>query len=272
MKLLLVSILILTPITLFAQNETNTVTLYYANNQFKPSVSHVKTIDSIKSIYRPDKISIELKGYANEIGTHEFNLNLSQKRVDFIANALNTYKITSTLAKGEINGDLTLNRRVEIEISINPPALIEEIEAPQIESLPIVKQKIDENINNFIELKIGKKLALNDIFFTPGSDYITTESEPSLNELFKFLEENSKTKIQILGHVCCPQYKNPSIDGVNSRTGKRNLSEARAKRVYFYLVQKGIDKSRLKYKGLASKFPLGKGDDFDRRVEIEIIN
>lgn len=270
MKLLLV--LILTPFTLFAQIETNTVTLYYANNQFKPSVSHLKTIDSIKSIYKPDEIRIELKGFANEIGSHQNNLNLSQKRVEQIASVFNLYEITSTLAKGEIKGDLALNRRVEIEISINPPALIEEIEAPQIESLPIVKQKIDENINNFTDLKVGKKLALNNIFFTPGSDYITTESEPSLNELFKFLEENSKTKIQILGHVCCPQYKNPSIDGVNSRTGKRNLSEARAKRVYFYLIEKGIEKSRLKYKGLASKFPLGKGDDYDRRVEIEIIN
>jgi outer membrane protein OmpA-like peptidoglycan-associated protein len=270
MKLLLFILFI--PNIIFAQNDTNTVTLYYANNQFKPSVSHFKTIDSIKSIYKPDEIRIQLKGFANEIGTHEFNLNLSQKRVDFIANAFSTYEITSTLAKGEINGDLTLNRRVEIEISINPSPIIEVTEVHQIESIPIIEQKIEENINNFTDLKIGKKLALNNIFFTPGSDYITTESEPSLNELYKFLEENSKTKIQILGHVCCPQYKNPSIDGVNSRTGKRNLSEARAKRVYFYLIEKGIEKSRLKYKGLASKYPLGKGDDYDRRVEIEIIN
>jgi len=91
-------------------------------------------------------------------------------------------------------------------------------------------------------------------------------------ELFLFLSDNSKKRIKILGHVCCSEYNNPSIDGVNSRTGKRNLSIARAKSVYLYLIKKGIHIKRLKVEGLASRFPLGKGDDLDRRVEIEILN
>ncbi|PTM08139.1 MAG: hypothetical protein DA407_08815 [Bacteroidetes bacterium] len=87
----------------------------------------------------------------------------------------------------------------------------------------------------------------------------------------QFLNNNSKKRIKILGHVCCTKYKNRSIDGINTRTGKRNLSSDRAKSVYLYLIKKGITKKRLKYESLASKFPLRKGYDFDRRVEIEII-
>jgi outer membrane protein OmpA-like peptidoglycan-associated protein len=59
-------------------------------------------------------------------------------------------------------------------------------------------------------------------------------------------------------------------DGLDKDTGLMNLSEARAKAIYDYLIKNGIDARRLDYKGLKSNFPLGIGDKFDRRVEIEI--
>jgi len=71
----------------------------------------------------------------------------------------------------------------------------------------------------------------------------------------------------IQGHICCTS---DNLDGVNLLTGKRNLSEARAEAVYDYLVTNGIAKKRLKYEGLKNKFPLDKGDKFDRRVELKV--
>ena len=59
---------------------------------------------------------------------------------------------------------------------------------------------------------------------------------------------------------------------MNNRTGKENLSEARAKVIFEYLVANGIEPQRLAYEGMAFKFPLGKDDNADRRVEIEIIS
>ena len=59
-------------------------------------------------------------------------------------------------------------------------------------------------------------------------------------------------------------------EAINLRTGKRNLSEARAQELHNYLVKKGIDKKRIRYHGMAFKQPTGLGDQFDRRVEIEI--
>jgi len=60
------------------------------------------------------------------------------------------------------------------------------------------------------------------------------------------------------------------MDLRNVRTGKNDLSEARAKSVYNYLQKHGISNKRMRYIGMAYRNPTGKGDSYDRRVEIEI--
>jgi flagellar motor protein MotB len=71
----------------------------------------------------------------------------------------------------------------------------------------------------------------------------------------------------IQGHVCCTQN---SRDANDRKTKKRNLSVARAKFVYDYLVKKGVNPKRMKYVGMRRKFPLGGDPKYDRRVEILI--
>ena len=73
----------------------------------------------------------------------------------------------------------------------------------------------------------------------------------------------------IQGHVCCTE---GALDAVDRKTNKRNLSIARAKYVYDYLLKKGIKKSRMSYEGMAHKYPLGGSEDKDRRVEILILS
>jgi len=67
--------------------------------------------------------------------------------------------------------------------------------------------------------------------------------------------------------VCCTD---GVIDAIDKRTKERNLSVARAKFVYEYFLEKGIDKDRMSYEGLAHRFPLGGSVDKDRRVEIVV--
>ena len=52
-------------------------------------------------------------------------------------------------------------------------------------------------------------------------------------------------------------------------TGRRNLSLARARYIYEYLMKNGVARKRMKYVGLKHKYPLGGDPKFDRRVEIE---
>ena len=59
-------------------------------------------------------------------------------------------------------------------------------------------------------------------------------------------------------------------DAIDIETNERKLSSNRAKTVYKYLMFKKINKIRMTYKGYGNQSPLGKGDEFDRRVEFLI--
>lgn len=113
-------------------------------------------------------------------------------------------------------------------------------------------------------------MVLEGIRFYSDRDVIMDESKQALEELLAFLHENPTVRFKLIGHICCGDWENPGRDLKNIRTGKRNLSEARAQSLRNYLVKKGIDKHRIRYIGMAYRFPTGKGPQFDRRVEIEI--
>jgi outer membrane protein OmpA-like peptidoglycan-associated protein len=68
--------------------------------------------------------------------------------------------------------------------------------------------------------------------------------------------------------VCCvPPYQREAID---RDTKKRQLSNNRAQSVYKYLIFRKIDKKRMTFKGYGNTVPLGKGQEYDRRVEFVI--
>jgi outer membrane protein OmpA-like peptidoglycan-associated protein len=83
----------------------------------------------------------------------------------------------------------------------------------------------------------------------------------------EILVERKDIHFRIEGHVCCTY---GTRDAVNRRTDKRNLSRARAQRVYNYLKDKGVNPRRMEIEGLGHQFPLGGEPEFDRRVEIVI--
>ena len=98
----------------------------------------------------------------------------------------------------------------------------------------------------------------------------------ALQKLLKTLKDNPKLKVEIQGHVCCT---NNGEDGVDADydTREPKLSENRAKAIYEYLIDKGIAKSRLTYKGYGRSKPKEPIEDTpekeqaNRRVEILIL-
>ncbi|MFN7014845.1 MAG: OmpA family protein, partial [Bacteroidia bacterium] len=79
--------------------------------------------------------------------------------------------------------------------------------------------------------------------------------------------ENSTIKIEISGHT----------DNVSSDEFNLRLSENRAKAVVEFLVQNGIAKERLTYKGYGKSQPIATNDTEEgrqenRRVEFKIIS
>lgn len=114
--------------------------------------------------------------------------------------------------------------------------------------------------------KVGDKIRLENLNFIGGSDKLLPESLPVLEELLQVMIDNPKLKIQIQGHVCC-YIKDPS-----------DISRKRAKAIYNYLIENGINKRRLSFKSFEGKKPLFNIPEeteeekaANRRVEIEII-
>ena len=117
------------------------------------------------------------------------------------------------------------------------------------------------------QLKVGDKITLDNILFKTGYSYVVKESLPVLEKIAEALRERDDIHFTIQGHVCCTRNER---DAVDKGTGKRNLSLARAKYIYDYMINKGIKRTRMRYVGLKNKYPLGKETKYDRRVEIKI--
>jgi outer membrane protein OmpA-like peptidoglycan-associated protein len=102
------------------------------------------------------------------------------------------------------------------------------------------------------EEKVYKTSNLNDIIenvpvvlpiqFIGDKNQIKKESQPYLNHLTETLKTYPNLTVHIRGHVCC---------GNNMR-----ISKARAKTVYKYLIENGIEKSRLTFKGYSNTQPI----------------
>lgn len=216
---------------------------------------------------------ISIYGFCDDRGSDRYNLNLSQNRADAIKQIFSSTGVKEELisnvdGKGEIllkiiaTEDLNvirgLNRKVEIEVEYN---------IPEKEKAKNVEDNRKKPITLESELRVGDKIVLDKILFRTGYSYVLEESIPVLEKIARTLRDKNTIYFTIKGHVCCTAY---GRDAVDRGTGKRNLSFARARYIYEYLMKNGIAKRRMKYVGLKHKYPLGGDPKFDRRVEIEI--
>jgi outer membrane protein OmpA-like peptidoglycan-associated protein/tetratricopeptide (TPR) repeat protein len=125
-------------------------------------------------------------------------------------------------------------------------------------------KEIDNNIC-LERIKVGTKIILRNVFFDIDKATLRSESEGELARLLEILSNNKSMKIQISGHT--------DSDGNDDHNLK--LSDARAHAVVDYLVAKGIDASRLTFKGFGETKPVAANDtpenkQLNRRTEIEI--
>lgn len=114
-------------------------------------------------------------------------------------------------------------------------------------------------------IKVNATLALNNVFFNTNSYDLLPSSFTELDELVNLLKTNETVTIEIGGHT----------DDVGSEADNQKLSENRAKSVYTYLASKGIDKTRMTYKGYGEAKPVDTNDTeagraANRRTEIKI--
>lgn len=259
----------------FAQEELKHV-VYFETDQYDiPETEHSRLLLFLSQIEDVDIEKVSIYGFTDDRGSNNYNLVLSQNRADaikevFSNNEFDESKMTNVDGKGKIlvniirEDDLNkirgLNRKVEIIVTpVFPPKPKEEEK----------EEEETENAEDLLkgDLKEGDKILLENLLFRTGYSYLTKESKVVLDRIAKILAERTNVYFTIEGHVCCTQ---GTRDAIDRKTKKRNLSVARAKYIYDYLVKKGVKHYRMKFAGMRRKAPLGGEPQLDRRVEIVV--
>ena len=213
---------------------------------------------------------VSIYGFTDDRGSDNYNLILSQNRANAIKKIFSKFNIDDNLisnvdGKGEVllrvvsSENLSIIRGLNRKVEIN-------IEYQQEENKDVSRKQETPQIFSK-DIAVGDKITLENILFKTGFSIIEKESINVLEKLAEALLIRKDIYFLIQGHVCCTRNKR---DAVDKKTGKRNLSMARAKFIYDYLIKKGVKRSRMKYIGLKNKYPLGGETKFYRRVEIKI--
>ncbi|HON97495.1 MAG TPA: OmpA family protein [Bacteroidales bacterium] len=127
---------------------------------------------------------------------------------------------------------------------------------------PVIKLEMEVQ-----PIEVGMHYRLHNIYFAFNSADILSSSQKVLDEFIVFLNDHPTMTISIEGHT----------DNVGSDEFNLILSENRAKAVYNYLVNNGIDANRLQYKGFGKTTPIAtneteEGRAMNRRTEFVILN
>ncbi|MGN6619341.1 MAG: OmpA family protein [Ilyomonas sp.] len=152
----------------------------------------------------------------------------------------------------------------------------EEVPSKTPKEIPNIKGDLSDNISNIIkQSKIGEALALRNIYFEEGRHRFVKGSEATLDALVKVMKNNPTLEIELDGHMCCSDTL--AVDGLDFDTNEFKLSLNRAKAVYDYLLNNGINASRLQYAGFGARkrivYPEKNDSDRNknRRVELKIV-
>ncbi|NNE30512.1 MAG: OmpA family protein [Saprospiraceae bacterium] len=114
---------------------------------------------------------------------------------------------------------------------------------------------------------ISEPVILKNVFFDTASSELRPESFSELEKLKNFLNENPGLVIRIQGHT----------DNVGEDLYNKDLSLARAKAVYQFLIDKGISLQRLSFEGFGEIQPIDSNDteqgrQNNRRTEFVVLS
>ncbi|KQW96197.1 OmpA family protein [Flavobacterium sp. Root420] len=241
-------------------------TIYFEFDKYDLTPNQTEIVTNfIKSIDTTKVESIQIYGYCDDRGNDDYNFKLSNNRANTIQNLIvsagfNQSKIVILEGKGRV---------------VLRPDTVENLHETRsknrrVDLIVVKRNSFGKGIKTSFKnnLKIGDKIYLDNILFDIGSAKLTSSSKKELDKIAETFKEKKNLQFEIRGHVCCT----PEIysDGIDKDTKERRLSWNRAKTVFNYLSAKKVSKNRMTYQGCGNKYPLGRGDNLDRRVEFLI--
>jgi len=251
----------------------DTVQVYFdiGKTHFLPSTS--QTLDSLLENLKQTQDKILIYGFADYLGSENPNQTLSDNRAFkvlkyLLQKGLPPAQIIQTTGVGqiEIKGTEAHGNQDYRKVSI----------FIRRKGKPTITPKKDLKMQSLIDkMEVGKTFTLKNINFVVNSSRYTSESQPIVEELLEIMIQNPKLKIKLEGHICCIDPKDE--DAFDVVFHDFHLSRNRARRIYFYLTQNGIEKSRVSYEGFGKSRPLVNPEiteedkEKNRRVEVRIM-
>jgi outer membrane protein OmpA-like peptidoglycan-associated protein len=181
------------------------------------------------------------------------NAKEEESAIDSVAVAVNVNP--ETIVNTEIPTDslVTINEtNASVEPLVVDSALAIIVDSALVE-LPTKPKKVFD-LESSPELNVGDELIIDGLNFYPGSHRTLPEAKPIMKKLLQIMQQNPTLTIEIQGHVCCAS--KPNEDGLDDETGDFKLSWNRAQYVRDYLIQNGIEKDRISFRGFAMTRPL----------------
>ena len=209
---------------------------------------------------RPTPVTY-IKGKVIDENTHE-PVHAAIEMID-----LNTNEVTTSTFSDPVSGEFLacILTGSNILMNVTHPYYLLYSENFQIEKNYTELEPYLKNIA-LKRPEVGETFVLRNVFFDFDKSTLKKESEVELNKLVDYLTSNKGIKIEIGGHT----------DNQGSQTYNEKLSNDRAKAVYDYLVNKGIDSNRMSYKGYGLNKPIASNDTeegraLNRRTEFTIV-
>ena len=251
-----------------------------------PNIANNPDIINLKKALDADpNLKIEIGGYTDNSGSYAKNVTLSKQRAKFvydhlIASGYSTDRITyagygpaKPIYSNRYRSTREGNRRIEVKILQKTTHSSDKLVDEDI----VVKATISDDEKKYLSYffshpqePLQANFIVDSLIFESSSAVLpdsTNEGIQLLNLLVDYLNNHKHIKIQINGYT----------DASGIAENNQILSEQRAKAVYDYLIEQGINPNRLHYRGHGASSPIATnaykwGRDLNRRIEIEFVS
>jgi outer membrane protein OmpA-like peptidoglycan-associated protein len=217
-----------------------------------------------KSVMPAPAPKIEMNTILSGVILDAESLTPLQATIDIIDNSKN--ELMASFESNSTNGAylISLKPGMNYGISVSKKEYLfhsENFDIPE----DAVAKKIQKDIL-LSRAEVGAKIVLNNIFFDFNKSSLRPESVAELDRLYKLMNDMPTLRLEISGHT----------DNIGSASYNKKLSQNRAKAVVNYLTDKGVESSRLEFKGYGFDQPIASnkteaGRQQNRRTEFKVV-
>lgn len=223
-----------------SQNKDTVCSIYFESNSYYIDITQE---NALKNIIKRNAKVLSIRGFADSVGQSKSNFILVENRlkstIAFLEESNVDLKATTIINGGEeiLNDtDLSLSRRVDIKI--------------RMDNSKKDSESKNSDTRDLINAELKRFNSLAHFQFEPDKAILTFDSHQYIDELYDIFKTN-KLPFEIVGHVNYQSKRDQAY-----LKDLFELSTNRAKVIYDLLLERGISKERMTYRGVGNSEPL----------------